>query len=167
MFADRRVVLGLSAALALPMLSACGGGGRPAGPSRADYIAHADRVCRDTRARSAPLLRRFAAGAASLDAASARRLAPLGRHIHALAQAYLARLRALAPPEGDRDAVGHFLSLSGAVVDELGHAAVALAAGHPLDVLATLRDAQLGAKDANAAAAAYGFSDCATVLSLG
>lgn len=163
---SRRIVIAASAALALLTLSACGGG-QATGPSRADYIARAERICRDTTAQAAPLLRRFAAGAASLNATSARKLAPVGERIHALASAYIARLRALPQPAADRAKIARFLSLSREVIDGLGQAATALSAGHTVEVLGTLQGVQATANDANAAAVAYGLRDCAKVLAIG
>lgn len=161
-----RIVTALAAAaLACLSLSACGGG-EQAGVTRAQYITRADRICHATRVEAAPMLRRLAAGAGSLDAVSLRRLAPLGRRIHALATGYLTRISALRQPAGDHDEIERFLSPSRQAVDAIGNAAAAAAAGHAVETLGTLQQAQAAANEANAAAAAYGLSECQRVLTL-
>lgn len=156
----------LAAVLVTTVIAGCGGSSS-SGPSRAAYVARADRLCRDTRAQAAPLLRQLVAGATTLDAAGARRLAPLGARVHALARTYVTQLEALPRPQADRATLDRFVTGSRATVDGLGAAAAALSAGNLVQALAQLQAVQDTATEANAAAAAYGLEDCATVLTLG
>jgi len=162
----RTVTALVAAALACLSLGACGGR-EQAGVTRAQYIVRADRICHATRVQAAPMLRRLAAGAGSLDAASVRRLAPLGRRIHTLATGYLGRMSALRQPAGDNAEIERFLSATRRAADAIGKAAAAAAAGHAVEALGALQQAQSAANDANAAAAAYGLGECARVLTLG
>lgn len=162
----RRSALAASPILIALALGACGGGHKTTS-DRDAYIARADGICRETSVRAGPLLRRLAVGAASLTPASARGLAPLGRRVHQIAGAYIARLSALSPPAADRAEIARFVSLSRQVIDAIGGASAALSAGRTTQALATLQRVQATAGAADAAAAAYGFDDCATVLAIG
>jgi hypothetical protein len=157
----RRTALILAALVAL---AGCGGSG---GPTKAQYIARADPICASARAQAQPIIAQLAAAAGSLDAASARRLAPAVSRLHSVGVSYLARLRALQQPSGDRAAIDDFLRPSAQVVDAVGTAASALAAGDTVRALAQLQQIQPLALDANAAEQRYGLRQCGSVLSVG
>ena len=161
-----RVLAILSACAAVLALEACGGGKQPS-VDKQDYIARADRICRQTSNEAAPLLRQLASAAPNLTPALARRLAPKVDRLHALGSDYIAKLSALQRPSEGTDVLLRFLDLSRQVVDAIGQARSALAGGRPVEVLGTLSSMQGAAAGANAAASAYGMHDCATVLSVG
>lgn len=156
-----------AAALILGVLSGCGGDGADEGPTRAQYAARADRICRETSAQAAPLLRRLAAGVSGLTADRARALAPVGTRVHALARDYVQRLSALEQPPDDRDEIATFLSRTRQVVDAIGRSAAALSAGRTVEALGTLQATQSAAAEANGAAAGLGLDGCASVLTIG
>lgn len=162
-----RTAMVLVTATVVSLSPAACGTREQAGVTRAQYIARADRICRATHARAAPLLRRLAARAGTLDAAGLPRLAPLGRRVHEIASRYLLAISRLEQPPGDRDEIGRFLAPSRQAVAAIGEAAAAASAGRPVEVLGRLQEAQTAAAAANAAGAAYGFSDCARALTLG
>lgn len=162
---SRALAIVTSAALLVGGLAACGGGDE--GPSHDEYVAGADRICRTTSARAAPLLRRLAAGASGLTAARARALAPVGERVHAMGQDYLAKLSALEQPQADREQIAAWLARTRKVVDSIGSSAAALSAGRVVEALGTLQATQTTASEANAAASDLGLYDCATVLSIG
>ena len=148
-------------------LAACGGGGdEDEGPTRAQYIARADRVCRDTTTQARPLLRRLVTAASGLTPPPARTLAPVGREVHELARGHLARLRAIEQPQDERTAIAAWLKQTQAVVAAIGRSAAALSAGRRAEAFGTLQATQTSASQANAAASDLGLSDCATVLSI-
>jgi hypothetical protein len=143
-------------------IAGCGGS---SGPSKSQYIAQADAICQAALARTAPLIKQVGAAAISLTPASARRLAPVVQRLHTVGASYLARLRALKQPSGDHDAIDAFLTPAGHVVDALGRAAVPLSSGQPPAALAILQQAAPEAQTATAAAQAYGFHQCGSILS--
>lgn len=146
--------------------SGCGGGTK--GPSKADYIARADRICLTTKTQTAPLVRQLAdAASGSVSAARARRLAGVLGQLHTMGAGYVASLQRLDQPSGDRAEIQRFLAASREVVDALGQATSELRAGNVTGALALLQAGTPTAERANAAAQAYGFKQCVSVLPSG
>jgi hypothetical protein len=146
--------------------SGCGGGTK--GPSKADYIARADRICLTTKTQITPLVRQLASAASgSVSAAQARRLAGVVSRLHTMGAGYLASLQRLDQPSGDRAQIQRFLKASREVVDALGRATSELRAGNVTGALALLQAGAPTAEGANAAAQAYGFEQCVSVLPSG
>src|ERR1019366_4917001 len=83
------------------VLAGCGGS---SGPSKAQFVAKADAICKTTQAQITPLVNEIAAAGAKLltGAASAtRQVATVVQHLHSVAAGSLAKLRALAQPNAD------------------------------------------------------------------
>jgi hypothetical protein len=156
-----------STALVLATLAALAGCGSSSGPTKAQYIARADPICASARAQAQPIIAQLAGAAGSLNASSARALAPAVSRLHAIGVSYLSRLRALRQPSGDHAAIDGFLRPSAQVVDAVGTAATALAGGDSVRALAQLQQIQPPALDANSAAERYGLRQCGSVLSVG
>jgi hypothetical protein len=158
----------LAASLLVIALGAAGCGGGTKSPGKAAYIAKADRICQTTKVQTAPLVQRLAGAASgSISAAQARRLAAVAGRLHTMGANYVTSLQRLAPPSGDRAEVEQFLAPSRQVVDALGRAATDLRAGNVTGALALLAAGTTTAGQANAAARAYGFKQCVSVLPSG
>lgn len=160
---SRRVLIAGALVLAV---GGCGGGGDK-GPTHAQFVARADRICREAAVQARPSLLQLSTGLTSISPASVRRLAPAGERLHAVSRAYLARLGALERPSADNARIERFLALSRQVSDAIGRAATAAGAGRTVEALATLQGVQQTARDANAAAADYGLRACARLLPAG
>jgi hypothetical protein len=157
-------VSGLLVICVLLALSGCGGGG---GPSKSVYIAKANAICRTASSQTAPLIRQVTSLAGSLSSGSstaAKRLAGALARLHTVAASYLAQLRRLKQPSGDRASIKQFLTPLGQVVDAIGKAATAVGGGQLPAALGLLQQAGPVAQDASAAAHAYGMRQCETVL---
>ena len=161
----KRTLLSLIAVAALA--AGCGGG--DGGPTKAEYIARADRICQATKAETAPLVQQLtaAAGSGSVTTAQARKLARVAGRLQTMGAAYVARLKALDRPSGDTGDVDRFLTSSGQVVDALGRAAAALKTGNVTGALGLLQANTVTAAAAGSAAQAYGFKECVSVLPSG
>ncbi len=148
------------------LLAGCGGGGGGAGPSKAAYIARADRICATARMQGGPLVSQLTAAAAgSLSAGSAAKLAGVVEQLHGIEARALTQLRGLSQPSGDHDAIERFLAPSGQVVDAMANAQAALSRGDVTSALGLLQQTQATAQQAKAAADSYGFKQCGLVLS--
>lgn len=145
------------------VLSACGGGG---GPSKAEYITRADRICRAARLRAAPLVKQVTAAGIPSSPSASRKLAGVTDRLHSLQARYLAQLHALDEPGGDNDSINAFLTPAGRVVDGIGTASGALARGDVTTTMSLLTQAQSAAREARNGADAYGFKDCGSALAL-
>jgi hypothetical protein len=145
------------------LLAACGGS---SGPSKTDYIVRADKVCRAARAEALPLVKELTAGGLSLSRGQAEALAATARRLHATEASYLAQLRALDVPSGDKDDVDKFLTPTGQVVTAIDVAAAALARGDVATTASLLGQAQAAGLEARNAADAYGFKNCGGALAL-
>ena len=156
-------VAAILALAVLAVLAGCGGGG---GPSKADYIAKADKICRAARTDALPMIRQMTAGGTSPGAAQARQLAGVTAKLHATEARYLGRLRALDRPSGDSDAIEKFLAPATQVVDAIDSASSALRGGDVATALSLLGRAQFAAAEAKNAADAYGFKACGGALAL-
>lgn len=155
--------LGALGAAAL-VAGGCGGSAEE-GPSKSQYTARADRICATTLAASAPLVARVtAAGATSLTARRAKRLADVMRRLHALGVSYRERLRALEQPPGDGEQIDAFLTPTSQVVDAVGDGGATLARGDVMAALALLARARTLDEQAAAAARDYGFERCGSVI---
>jgi hypothetical protein len=158
----------LISAVALSSLLALAGCGGSSGPSKSQYVAKADGICKAAQTQTAPLINEVAAGAASLvsgGARSARQLATVLERLHSLAAGSLAQLRALRQPSGDHAAIERFLTPFASEVDAIGQAATALDGGQAPQALAHLEQVQPTAQQVTSAAQAYGLRQCASVIS--
>ncbi len=154
------LVVGLAVALA-------GCGSSSSSSAKARYMSKAEAVCKAARAQTGPLIDDLTAAAASVvtgGAAPARRLAGDLERLHAVGAGYLAQLKQLKQPSGDHAAIQRFLTPFTKIVDELGAAASAVAAGRLPQAMALLQHAGPVAQAASSGAQAYGLSQCAEVL---
>ena len=158
------------ALLGTALLAGCGGGG-DGGPTRAEYVARANRICQAASVRAAPFVTRLSAAAAalytgkSLPAVRTRLLAREVGELHDVAAGYVAQLRGLNQPSGDRTTIKRFLNSSAAIVDAMGQASAALGTGDVTSALAALQRGQSASDEAKAAAQAYGLDACESVVS--
>ena len=159
----------LALVLTAAALAGCGGGGSAAhGPTRAAYIAKADRICRSAHAQTNALISKIKALAPTLligGTAAAPSAPGLVAQLRSVAAADLARLRALPQPSGDHAAIAKFLDPLASVVSALGKALADLRAGHALDAAALFSDAIPTAQAVRSAASVYGFKNCPSLLS--
>jgi hypothetical protein len=153
------LVVGLAVALA-----GCGSSGSSSAKAR--YVSKAEALCKAARAQTGPLIDDLTAASASIvtgGPAPARLAGDLVR-LHAVGAGYLAQLKQLKQPNGDHAAIQRFLTPFTKIVDELGAAASAVAAGQLPQAMALLQHAGPVAQDASSGAQAYGLSRCAEVL---
>ncbi len=152
----------LSSVLAL---AACGGS---SGPSKSQFVAKSDAICKATQAQTTPLIHQITAGGAALitgGASAARQIAPTVQRLHTVAASGLTKLKALAQPSGDHAAIQKFLTPLASVIDAIGKAATALSQGQGPQALALLQQAQPLAGAVTSAAQAYGLPRCESVIS--
>jgi hypothetical protein len=152
---------------AVVLVAGCGGAkSKPSGPTRAQYIAQVNAICRATKVKAAPQLHALSSAGSSLNPAKIAGLGPLGQQVRVTANAYLTQLEAVPQPAADAAAISNFLTPTRETVAAIGKAANELSAGNALAAIGGLNEIQALANAANAAAASYGLSDCAKVLSL-
>jgi len=158
------MALALASALAL---GACGSGS--SSPSKSEYVARADAICRAARAQTLPLIRSAASSAAELlksgSPAAAHTLAPELSRLHAIAAGDLARLQHIQQPSGDHAAIERFLRPLRSGVETVAEAGVHLSKGETEQALAGLTFLQATASQVASSARAYGLSGCEDVLS--
>jgi hypothetical protein len=163
---SQRLALCGAAALAL---AGCGSSGSSAssGPTKAQYVAKADAICKAAGEKTAPLISKLVAGGAGLasgSASAAHELAPVVGKVHEYAAASLTQLRALERPKGEASAIEKFLSPLSNVVGAAGQAASSLSSGQGSAALGLLAQVQTEAQQATKAASAYGVAPCASVV---
>ncbi len=146
------------------VLAGCGGGS--SGPTKADYIARADKICRQARSAALPLVKQVTAGGFSLSPSEAKKLAGVASQLHTVEARYLAQLQALEQPSADKKAIAAFLTPAASVVKAIDSAAAALQRGDLVTTLGLLNEAQSAGSEAKTAADAYGFKDCGSALAL-
>lgn len=145
------------------LLTGCGS----SGPSKAQYTAKANAICRNAAAHTTPLVGQLTNAAGSLSAANpaaARELAGALEQLHTTTAATLTKLRALKPPSTDPAAIEHFLSSFAVVAETLGKTATAAGAGQLQETLAQLEATAPAAGQMAAAAKAYGLNECAALF---
>lgn len=139
-------------------------------PTRSQYTASANAICRSASVRTVPLVKQLATAAAALSSSAsqtgAREFAGALQELHATAAASLTKLRALKQPPADHAAIERLLTPFTTVTDALGDAASAITAGQPEKALTELERAAPAAQQITNAARAYGLAECATVLAL-
>jgi hypothetical protein len=154
----------LAALAAAALLAAgCGGGA----PTKAQYAASADAVCRAAGAQTVPLARQLTTAAGSLSSgnqAAAREAAGALQQLHTVTSAALAKLRALQRPAAGHAAIERFLSSLATVTAALGRAAAAASAGRLQQALAQLQTAAPAAQQMAVAAGTYGMTQCTTLF---
>ena len=138
------------------------------GPTRSQFIAEANAICKSTAKQTAPLINRIANLGASLvagSAGSAREAATMVGRLRTIAASSLAQLRALAQPRGDHAAIQSMLTPLAGVVDTIGTAGDALSHGHAAQALGSLSGLQSVALQLASAAKAYGLHACESLVS--
>ena len=165
---SRRRARALALVLTAAALAGCGGGGSAShGPTRAAYIAKADKICASAHAETNHLINQIKALATALviGGTKAAPTAPaLVAKLHTVAAADLARLRALAQPSGDHSAIAQFLGPLGLIVQAMGKAADDLRAGKAVDAASLFSAAIPTAQTVRSAATAYGLRSCPNLL---
>lgn len=159
----RRTLAALAGCGAL-LLAGCGAGS----PTKAQYTANANAICRTTGTQTAPLVEQLTTAAASLGSSgqsAAGELAGALTKLHAVTAGALAKLRALRQPASERTTIELFATSFATVDDALAEAAKA-AAGDPQLALAQLERAAPAAQQMVSAARAYGMDACENVLSV-
>ena len=165
-----RVASCLTVVAALTALAGCGGGGNGAtstsgGPTRAHYVAAANRICATTKRQTVPLIAQVKKGGiAAVLSGDAAKLAPPVTRLRDVAAANLAKLRALPQPVADHAAIERFLRPLAGVVADIGAAARDLAKGEGLNAYALIQQARPLAARVTGAARAYGAAQCGAVL---
>ncbi len=155
------------AALVVGIAIVLAGCGSSSSSAKARYVSKAEAICKAARAQTGPLIDDVTAAAGTVatgGTVSAQRVAGDLERLHTVAAGYLAQLEQLKPPSGDHAAVERFLTPFAKIVDELGTAASAVAAGQMPRALALLEHAGPVAQDASNGAQAYGLGQCAEVL---
>jgi len=141
------------------------GGGKPSGPTKAQYLARADAICKTTAAKINPLIGRAKADApALLTGGSGAQLVPIFRRLEAAAAGGLAQLRALPEPSGDHAAIQAFLVPLGGVVTALGDAAGDLGSGNTGKAIQLFTQTLQIAPQVTSAAQAYGYTACSQLV---
>ena len=161
-----RAVAVITAAAALA-LAACGGS---SGPSKADYSAKANTICKSVVTQTAPLINQLKGSITSLvtgGGAGVKAAATGVARLHTIAAADLAKLKALAQPSGDHAAIQKFLTPLTSVVKAIGQAASSLAKGSVTGALLLLQQVQPLVGQVTSAAHAYGLGKCSQILALG
>jgi hypothetical protein len=159
-----RVPAFAAAAVAGALLAA---GCASSAPTRAQYVASANAICRAASAQTGPLVRRLTAAAGSLSAgnqAAAREAAGTLQQLHAVTSATLAKLRALQQPAAGHAAIERVSSSLASVTAALDRAAAGAATGQLQQALAELQAAAPAAQQMALAAGAYGMTRCATLF---
>jgi len=157
-------VLAALAVLASVALAACGGS---SGPTKQQYTARANGICKTAGTQIKPLVSHITTLAASLltgGTASAHKLAAAVSQLHEIAAADLAKLRKLRQPGGDHAAIEKFLTPLSTVVKAIGSAATTLTGSQPLAALALLQQVQPTAAQVTTAAQSYGLTRCEQIL---
>src|SRR5208283_948947 len=119
-------------ALACALLLAACGGSSSSGPTKAEYIAKVDAICKTTSEKTAPLIKQLEGAATGIVAgnpARAREAAPVVERLEQYGSSALAQVRALPQPHGEKAAIERFLSPLTNVVSAAGQAASSLHSG--------------------------------------
>jgi hypothetical protein len=152
------------AAAGVLLLAGCGS----SAPTKAQYAAKADAICRTASGKTTPLIGQVISAAQSLSSSggqsAARQLSNDLQQLHATAAGALTKLRALSQPAGGHAAIERFLTPFGSVTDTLGKAASAAAGGQPQKALGELEEIAPDAQQMTSAATAYGLTDCENML---
>lgn len=163
----QRCVTSCGAIVLVLVVTGCGSSSN-SGPTKAQYVAKVDAICKSAGSKTAPLVSKVVAGGASLASGSARaahELAPVLQQLHATGAASIAQLRALKQPIGESSKIEGFLSPLTNVVAAVGQAASSLSAGQPSGALGLLAQVESDAQQTMSAAQAYGVAACGSVLS--
>ena len=149
-------------------VAACGGSTK-SGPTKAEYVAKLDAICKTAAEKTAPLLKQLEADAPAIlsgNASRGREVAPVVQHLHEYGVSILSQLRALKQPKGEKAAIERFLSPLTNVVSAAGAAATSLSSGQVTGTLGLLEQVETQAGQAGSAATAYGAGPCGSVVSL-
>jgi hypothetical protein len=164
-------------AVALLALAACGGGGKsatgsttPKAPTKAQYVAQANAICRTVQSQTGPLIKQVTPLAESLilgggGGGATQKLADLVGKLDSYAAADFARLKALSQPTGDHAAIERFLKPLETIVAAVGQAVSSLHSKTPTAALGLLEQLAPTAAQVKSAAHAYGLTQCKQILS--
>jgi len=162
------VIAGATAAvIAIVLVIVLSGGGHGGGPTKAQYLAKADAVCRTTAARINPLIASAKSGAVGLVTGSpgaAAQLAPIFKKLQSATAGGLAQLQALKQPSGDHAAIEAFLMPLAAVVTAVGDAAADLRDGNSAKAVQLFEQTLSIAPQVTSAAQAYGYTQCSQLV---
>lgn len=153
-------------------LAACGGGGASAtstssGPTKAQYLAQSDAICKTTETQLTPLVHQVAGAAGAVFAGSpgaAAKVVPAAEQLHAVAAAGLAKLRALTEPAADHARIAKFLTPLSSIVASIATAVSGIKKGQGTQALAQLQADQTLAQQVTSAAKSYGLRQCETIF---
>jgi hypothetical protein len=152
--------------VALAVLAGCGSSSSSA-PTKAEYVAKADAICKAAGEKTAPLVTKLESSAGAIASGSAtvaREVAPVLVKLHEVGASSLSQLRALKEPTGEKAAIEKYLSPLTNVVAAAGQAASSLGAGQPSAAFGLLAQVESDAQQATSAAGAYGVAPCGSVV---
>jgi len=164
----RRVARALVATAAASALLAAGCGGS-SGPTKAQYTASANAICRTASAQAVPVVRKLTGAYAALSAgnqAAGREATGALQELHTATDTALTKLRVLQQPSAGQAPIERFLSALAAVSAALGRAATTAAASPSQfqQALAQMQAAAPAGQRLVVAAGAYGITRCATLF---
>jgi len=138
-------------------------------PTKTQYTARANAICRTASSKTTPLIEQLMAAAESLSVSAGgesveRQLASALQQLHPDAASALTQLRALEQPAAGRTAIERFLTPFASVTDGLRQAATAAAAGERQKALTELENVASDSVQMTSAAKAYGMTQCERVL---
>jgi hypothetical protein len=139
------------------------------GPTKAQYTASANAICRTAGAQVTPVVRKLTGSAAALNSgnqAAAQEATGALQELHTVTSAALTKLQALPQPSAGHAPVERFLSALASVSAALGRAATTAAASPSQfqQALAQMETAAPAGQRMVAAAWAYGMTQCATLF---
>jgi hypothetical protein len=138
-----------------------GGGGGGSGPTKARYIAQADRICRAARAKLIPVQAKIVAASKGSDPAVVfRRYAALTGRAASVYSGALGQIQALDAPPADQAQVDRLEMLIAQIVDIMRQNSAAAAAQDTARLKSLNVEASGVASAYRSAAKAYGFRDC-------
>lgn len=158
-----RAILAALAGSAVIVLAGCAS----SRPTKAQYTADANAICRSASTQTTPLLEQLTSAAESLSSGgqtAARELTSALQKLHTAASSSLAKLRALEQPAAGHAAIERFLSPFATVTEALGQAAKAASAGQPQQALTRLAAAASASRQMTGAARAYGITQCEIIF---
>ncbi len=163
----RRGAPALVAVAAASALLAAGCGS--SGPTKAQYTASANAVCRAASAQAVPVVRKLTGAYAALGAGNQAAVGEATgalQELHTATNAALTKLQALHQPSAGHATIERFLSALAAVSAALGRAATTAAAGPSQfqQGLAQMQAAAPAEQRMVVAAGAYGMTQCATIF---
>lgn len=153
--------LGATAALSL---AGCGGGGSgdsDKAPSKTQFIARADAICRETKAAQAPFTKKVRA---LPDRTDIKRVAPLLEGALGESRKGLERLRALPAPKADRELLDRYFTAAERLLEAHKRLADAAKASDKPASQQVAAATQALSDDERQRGGDYGLNDCNSVF---